>query len=338
MLEIELCQPDGRTPSLGAIPFICPLCGRIPRLSSTQIEEFSKYLEQMKRVWQADIENYLHSFPTKKPLPTLNCRFYLPTCTADKIREDDLIDFLVDSVVRYVTESKLLDPERMKDPAYSSRIYRRARDKFRQKDPKPSEVGELILFILLESEGIIQVVQKMPLKTNKNMPLHGADGIHVQVDNGMILLHFGESKMYKDLGGAISKSIDSVTDFTNGDGGKRKFELDIISTYIDKEKFGRYADVLAEIVLPYAKNKQKYREVNSIFIGYNWDVMCKLSSRDQLDLTAFLKSEFEKRHDEIAEKMQKAVLGSKIKDQHFHVQFMPFVDVDQFKAKFKKEL
>ena len=320
------------------IPFIFPCCGQILRMSPEEIEGFQKYLETLKEAWQKDIGNYLHSFPSKNTGELIECKFHLQTCTADQIRETDFIDFLVNSVVKYVTESRLLDPEKMRDPAYSSRIYRRARDKFRLKDPKPSEAGELILFILLESQGIIQVVQKMPLKTNKNMPLHGSDGIHVQVNDGMILLHFGESKMYKDLVGAISVSVKSVEDFTDENTGKHKLEVDIISTHFDRAKFGEYADLLAEIVLPYAKNKESYREVNSIFIGYDWDVMCDLSKRGKQDLTTFLKAEFEKQHEGIIEKMKKAIEKSKVKNQHFHIQFVPFADVDRFLMMFKKEL
>ncbi|MGH9922395.1 MAG: HamA C-terminal domain-containing protein [Nitrososphaerales archaeon] len=304
-----------------------------------KLPAFRKYLEKLRNKRGVDLSPYLHTLDTKNPTSSITCKFFLPTCDADNVRENDFIEFLSTKIIDYVIESKMLDPKRMQDPSYATDLYRRARRKFSLKNPNSAEVGELILFVLLESQGIIQIVQKMPLKTNREMPLHGADGIHVQVKDGLFILHFGESKMHANLNGAINKSIESIESITDEETGKRKLELDIIATHIDNGKFEQYADLITELVAPYAKDKRRCRDINSIFIGYNWDQLSKLSERGKSELTTFLMRKFRETHDEISEKIVNAVTESKkLKNQHFHVQFIPFIDTGKFCTRFKKEL
>lgn len=71
------------------------------------------------------------------------------------------------------------------DWRHATELLRQARDLFiraGEDGRKASEVGELILFTLLEAAfGAPQLVCKMALKTSEAMPIHGADGIHVML-------------------------------------------------------------------------------------------------------------------------------------------------------------
>jgi HamA len=60
------------------------------------------------------------------------------------------------------------------------------------------EAGELLLYLLTEWVlGAPQLIAKMSLKTNRDMPVHGADGVHVRYskNDNRLLLCWGESKL-----------------------------------------------------------------------------------------------------------------------------------------------
>lgn len=82
------------------------------------------------------------------------------------------------------------------------------------------EGGELLLYFLLEAElGIPQILCKMPLKTNKSMPIHGVDGVHASMrDDGGLAVYWGESKLYADVQSAMSECFTSIAPFLLDDG------------------------------------------------------------------------------------------------------------------------
>jgi hypothetical protein len=309
-------------------------------MNAHRLDDFKKHLEKLKRSGPLSICGHLESFPAIKPTKNLNVNFYLQKCDADRVLEKEFREFLSEQIIRYVIKHKFLDPKKMKDSAYQTRLYRRARKRFSSKSPNAAEVGELILFVLLESEGILQIVQKMPLKTNKEMPVHGSDGIHVQVADGYFLLYFGESKMVKSYQEGIRKALLSISNFYKERGGESERDLDveIISTHIDEIKFEGFTDLIEELVLPYEGDKSKRREVKSIFVGYNWDALKTSSNGNGKDLTTHLSELYSEVQPSIVQYCSDAIARSDYKNEHFHIQFIPFIDEEKFREKFKEDL
>ncbi|GGX33875.1 HamA C-terminal domain-containing protein [Undibacterium squillarum] len=81
---------------------------------------------------------------------------------------------------------------------------------------RSSEVGELLAYcIALEQLGAAQLLAKMALKTNNNMPVHGLDGIHGKVENGWLVLYFLESKLSGSANAGAKEFAKSVAGFSN---------------------------------------------------------------------------------------------------------------------------
>lgn len=81
---------------------------------------------------------------------------------------------------------------------------------------RSSEVGELLAYcIAIEQLGATQLLAKMALKTNNNMPVHGLDGIHGKVENGGVTVYFLESKLSKSANSGAKEFAESVAEFTN---------------------------------------------------------------------------------------------------------------------------
>lgn len=81
---------------------------------------------------------------------------------------------------------------------------------------RSSEVGELLAYcIALEQLGATQLLAKMALKTNNNMPVHGLDGIHGKVEDGWLTLYFLESKLSSSANSGAKEFAESVAGFSN---------------------------------------------------------------------------------------------------------------------------
>lgn len=101
------------------------------------------------------------------------------------------------------------------------------------------EGGELLLFMLLEGLlGLPQIFCKMPLKTNKKMHVHGADGIHAHYDNASskLALYWGESKLHQSFSAAATTCFESLAPFLKADpggSGDATRDIELISDYLD---------------------------------------------------------------------------------------------------------
>src|SRR6266480_7833374 len=143
------------------------------------LKKLQEHIQNIKATNQEEISTRLVIFPDVSESSDLTCSFYLIQSTAQETREKELAEFLVDKIVRYVLKRDEISSAG-DNPDLHSRIARIARAKF-IRDRPTREAGELLLFLLLESRGIVQLLSKMALKTNPEMYYHGVDAVHIEV-------------------------------------------------------------------------------------------------------------------------------------------------------------
>lgn len=106
------------------------------------------------------------------------------------------------------------------------------------------EVGELMLYFLAEHLlKYPQVLCKFPLKTNPNVHAHGADGVHASVDpvTNHLRLHWGEAKLYQNLGAAVEDCFSSLSELILEPTGAKKTkrrDVELLRDYIDLSEPG----------------------------------------------------------------------------------------------------
>ncbi len=93
---------------------------------------------------------------------------------------------------------------------------------------RSGEAGELVLYLL--TEWLLeapQIVAKMSLKTSREMPVHGADGIHVKFvpATGRLIFYSGEAKLYGDIGDAVRSAVSSISEALSPARVGRELEL-----------------------------------------------------------------------------------------------------------------
>lgn len=217
-----------------------------------------------------------------------------------------------------------------------TRIANLAKQRFISRD-RSGELGELILFALLEHKRKApQIINKMALKTDGNMPIFGIDAIHLGIFNDELRQYFGESKIYADCNEAIINAVKSIDKY-NKDILDEEFELELISSNMDKSKFSEYSDEIFKIFHPYKKHTLniEIRRVYSIFIGYNWDSIETIdwdSIISNIEIT--LKDSLESQSNKILKKCKDKVSSSSI-NTIVEFYFIPFKNVDDTRRKFK---
>ncbi|MGN9432122.1 HamA C-terminal domain-containing protein [Pseudomonas syringae] len=89
--------------------------------------------------------------------------------------------------------------------------------KFRKEYPsRASEVGEVLAYcVATQHLKAAQMAAKVSLKTSSNMPVHGLDGIHASVENGVLTIYFLESKLSGSANSGAKEYAESIAGFLN---------------------------------------------------------------------------------------------------------------------------
>ena len=292
------------------------------------MEAFRKHLESVQATNEAEISTRLLAFPDIQKALNLSCSFYLVKCTAQEVREKDLAEFAVDKIARYVLRREEIIGAGT-NPDLHSKILRKARTKFIQ-GRETREPGELLLFLFLESRGIVQVLSKMSLKTSGEMYFHGLDAVHVGVTDN-VMLHLGQSKMMQDFGTAVNNALDDLE--VHATSVRREdIEVDLLSSYIDDSKFEAYTELIRDLVDPYSSDRSKYAEAFSVLVSSDFDFLKEpYAVPSGSTLEQYLAKQFGDQQNGLCSMINTKLAGypnvSK-KPTHFYV--LPFANVSAF--------
>lgn len=259
------------------------------------------------------------------------CNYYLIDCAIGDIRENDFIDLISRFIIVYALRKEQYADLTKYNIMEKSKI---ARDKFTRL-PQSGEVGELILFTLLESErNAPQILNKMSLKTDGEMHYHGLDAIHLGVWDKELQLFYGSSKLYAKLGQALNESIKDISRFSDSPRDEQ-LELDLINNHIDESKFMGYTKEVKKLLNPYAKKKQ-LRKVYAVFIGFNWNSLENINfKKKEKDLKKTLETCYRQKEAKIFKDCEKKVQKLEF-DDSFEFFFIPFKDVQKIREYFTK--
>ncbi|MBJ9753055.1 HamA C-terminal domain-containing protein [Burkholderia cepacia] len=135
------------------------------------------------------------------------------------------------------------------------------------------EGGELLLFAFIEHflEAPI-ILSKMRLKTNTQMPVHGADGVHARWDSesNQLVVIFGESKVHASIHGALRAAAESVGSFVADVEGRKTHELLLTTDHVDLDGFpDEYKEELIRYLHPFATEEGARRQERfAILLAY----------------------------------------------------------------------
>lgn len=223
-----------------------------------------------------------------------------------------------------------------------TRLNQRALNLFRKASAEANrngEAGELILFIL--TEWLLeapQLVAKMSLKTNTDMPVHGADGIHVKFspDTGRLILYSGEAKLHKDVRGTISSAVASIADALSHD--KIRHELELVQRYIQFSGLAPAArDSLLRYLDPFDEQSNDRFDVVTCLIGFDFEAYSILPKHGNNANQVFSQLAA-KCLTEVGISMATALKKANLETNHVELFLLPVPSVEKLRDRFQDRI
>lgn len=202
------------------------------------------------------------------------------------------------------------------------------------------EVGELLLYLL--TEWILeapQLIAKMSLKTNREMPVHGSDGIHVRYDkeSSKLLFYWGESKLYADVGQAISAAVKSLSEALTP--SSMQHELELVQRNINfagldaeaKSAILRYLD-------PYDEASNQRHDVATCLIGFDFDGFKQVSASDGASAEVKFCQLATAKLETLSAKIANALTGKGMGEHRLEIFFFPVPSVQELRDQFQEKI
>lgn len=262
---------------------------------------------------------------------------------------NDLIDALVEHIVSFclprgeikAAQRSLAEVDHVKAGLIVTKLHQKAKDLFiraKKGSSRSGEAGEIALYIL--NEWVLkapQIVSKMHLKTNKNMPVHGTDGIHARFDpvSHNLFLYWGESKAHKALSSALGDALDSIKEFAENDQERR--EIEIISAYPD---FGALdtetQKAFLEYLDPYSKKSLKRVPIFSCLLIHEFEPPKGNCSDEELEEQYI--SSLNSSVDRFIKGVSKKIKTKGLEMKRFEFFLLPVPSVQRFRDRFQSQI
>jgi hypothetical protein len=220
-------------------------------------------------------------------------------------------------------------------------LVEKAKSKLRKHSVNEGELGEILLYCLLESHlNAPKILTKLELKTAHNDYVKGADGVHLlKLNEKEYQLIFGESKLEAQLTSGIYSAFESINKLLT-EKGKLKFEIDLINSELVKEAFDENSyEILKKIIIPSAKDDETYMDYSfGIFLGYDINIS---DTETKLSNSEFRDTIRKRIKDEILSAISSFNYQIKKKEfsgYQFYVYVIPFSDLAKMRKEIIKEI
>jgi hypothetical protein len=251
---------------------------------------------------------------------------------------DEVANWLLDYVIPRKKLMEASSSDENEARLKNERLRREAINTFK-KHGLSGEQGEMLLFVLAESFlGLPQLLCKMDLKTDPEMHFHGLDGVHCgpgQTENDLAI-YWCESKVHKDLDGALSQAFDGLKPFLTsaGTGGAdKRRELALLDRYMDLNDPSLQKRIL-EFINPHSKAFNTVSWRGLCLLGFDYQYPTKPNALKHDDFTNEVKKQFP----EWCAKVKNRAEFREIESFEIHIFYMPLGFCDDFRNAMKISL
>lgn len=257
------------------------------------------------------------------------------------------IDLLVNTLINYATHYCFSSQKRdaNNDEFEKNKLMNEAKKLFRkwkEEDitddnlPKSGEVGEMILWLMMEVVlKAPQVVAKMDLKTNPNLEVFGSDGIYLDISEEDILnIYFGEAKLYNNISKALDSAFQSIEDFHKKSMDKHEFNL--VTTHY-KYLNNNHQDKIYEFIAGEIE-ADNVKINHACLIGYDWDEYKKLDTKERKEFINNFTNTYHEETKRLTKLIQTRFDKFSKKEFDFEVFFIPFKSVQELRTAFNELL
>lgn len=222
-----------------------------------------------------------------------------------------------------------------------SRLEQEARSLFiraRDSSKRTGEAGELLLYLLTEwLLDAPQIIAKMSLKTNAQMPVHGSDGIHVRYDAAAerLIFYSGEAKLHIDLGQAIKAAANSIKSGRE----KMQHELELVQRHIDFAGLDEQARTsLLRYLDPFDDAYNDRVEVVTCLVGFDFAAYAELTANEADNADADFTAMALEKIREVGPTFAKALIDAGLPSQKVELFLFPLPSVTALRDRFQDQI
>jgi len=285
------------------------------------------------------------------PSTGVTLRLHFPSLRQSKPTVSELVDAISTYLVHFALPRSEIEGltsayhtiEAVEFMKRYSILESRARSLFikaNQATNRNGEAGELLLYLLTEwMLGAPQLIAKMALKTNPNMPVHGADGVHVSYreTDKKLLLYWGESKLYTDVGEAVSAAAKSISEALKPE--KLQHEINLVQQNIDFSGLkSEEKEALLRYLNPFEESYNERHDVTTCLVGFDFDGFAKVAKVDADKAEAQFKDLATAQLAKVAPILEKALTDANLATQPVEIFFFPVPSVGDFRDLFQKKI
>lgn len=252
---------------------------------------------------------------------------------------DELIQELGNKLYHFALSRQQVQKLKMEDKLND--LISRSKEKLRKHSVNDGELGEILLYCLLESHlNAPKILTKLELKTAKNDYVKGADGVHLlKLNDKDYQLILGEAKLDKELTTGIYNAFGSINKLLT-EKGKLQFEIDLINSELVKESFdeNQYR-ILKRIIIPSAKDDETYLDYSfGIFLGYNIDITDEELKLSNSEFRTCIREKIKKEIQSCIESINYQIKKKDFAGYQFYIYVIPFSDLDKKRKDIIKEI
>ena len=301
----------------------------------------------------AGLENRITKIDLKFDIDDIKItnNFFYINFNGDQITEDKLVDVLDDLLIFYcIPRTEIAKKVELFNKTQQLRHITDLKDSaralfiksYKRHGAQLGEPGELFLYIIMEYFlNAPQIVSKMFYKQSADMPVFGADGLHIGFDKNSkgLIVYFGESKMYANLNQSLTKIKESIENFLEVKNGttQRERDLQIINDLIEIKDEESKEYVLSYLD-PYSPNSNNVKEIYSCMTIFNSDIYSKMIGKSAEEIKTLFRKEYETLANQTVTEFVSKIKDSAIKNLDFNFIVLPVDSVDNIRIKFFKKL
>lgn len=277
--------------------------------------------------------------------PSKTHLFFLKFGATHKPNLEDFVELLYYKIAQFCIPQTKREEARRKysetgDERYSLEITDQAKELFLKATDtgvRSGEPGELILYCILEKFfGAPQLVCKMFLKTSRQMPVHGSDGIHVCLDDDGRALNFiwGESKIYQSISSAIDAAAESIHRLVTHAETPISRDIEILKdhTHITSPEL---RDAVLDALDCYSDAANHKRHSFAALVGFSYEKLAACSSSEERELFF---NQYLNDAREATLRFNQKIQEYNLQDYEFMFILVPFASVDEFRKLFFRRL
>ncbi len=205
---------------------------------------------------------------------------------------------------------------------------------------RTGEAGELLLYLL--TEWVLeapQIIAKMTLKTNPQMPVYGSDGVHVRYcpKSSRLFIYWGESKIHADVDAAITAAATSIAKALTP--AETEHELQLVKRHIDFSAMNEPSKAaLLQYLDPHDEAYNERHDVVTCLIGFNFDGFQEAAGGDAGKAEDAFRELAKARLAVLAPKVAAAFRKAGLDKQQIELFFFPLPTVEEFRTMFQQKI